>query len=423
MTYPLPTAALASLLLLLAPAHALAEDPLPGASVEPLLTLARENNPDYASMRFEAQAATERITPAGALMDPKFRVEWMDITQGGEQNPSLSPGNVGSVKYTWMQDLPWFGKRGLKREVAQLEAQASDGKARGSWAELEARLKTVQAQRDYLQRNRVLTEDILGLMRRLEQVAQARYAGGLAMQQDAIRAQVEQTGMRAELLALQAERSQMDAQLNALLARGVSEPLAVPDGPRALPAPERLDVAVLTERLRQRNPQLASEAARLQAAGKSKALTWLNRYPDVTVSLSPTQKQSGVSEWSVMLEFNIPLQQDSRRAQEREAQAMLSAAQARNEALGFQLQAELSQNLAALPAASRTEALVTGSLLPQAELGLQSALASYENGKLDFASLIDAERQLRQAQQSRIKARLDAQMRLAEIEKLIGEDL
>lgn len=402
---------------------ATAAEPLPGADLAGLVALARAANPEYTSMRLEADAAQERIGPAGALPDPKFRVEWMDITQGGEQNPSLLPGNVGSVKYTWMQDLPWFGKRGLKRDVARFEAQASDGKARGSWAELEARLKTVQAQRDYLQRNRLLTEDILGLMRRLEQVAQARYAGGLAMQQDVIRAQVEQTGMRAELLALQAERSQVDAQLNALLARGASEPLALPDGPRALPAPERLDLATLTERLRQRNPQLASEAARLQAAEKSKALTWLNRYPDFTLSLSPTQKQNAVSEWGLMLEFNIPLQQDSRRAQEREAQAMLSAAQARNEALGFQLQADLSQNLAALESARRTEALVTGSLLPQAELGLQSALASYENGKLDFASLIDAERQLRQAQQSRIKARLDAQMRLADIEKLIGEDL
>ncbi|MGB4359010.1 MAG: TolC family protein, partial [Rhodoferax sp.] len=81
MTYALPTAALATLLLLGAPARALAQESLPGASVEPLLTLAREHNPDYASMRFEAQAATERIAPAGALMDPKFSVEWMDITK------------------------------------------------------------------------------------------------------------------------------------------------------------------------------------------------------------------------------------------------------------------------------------------------------------------------------------------------------
>jgi len=60
---------------------------------------------------------------------------------------------------------------------------------------------------------------------------------------------------------------------------------------------------------------------------------------------------------------------------------------------------------------------------PQAQLTFSSALASYENGKLDFATLLDAQRQIRQAKQSQIKAQLEAQMRLAEIEKLLGEEL
>ena len=108
---------------------------------------------------------------------------------------------------------------------------------------------------------------------------------------------------------------------------------------------------------------------------------------------------------------------------EREAEAMLSAARSRKEAAANQVLAELAQNLAAIEAARRTEALATSSLLPQAQLTFSSALASYENGKLDFATLLDAQRQIRQARQSQIKAQLEAQMRLAEIEKLIGEDL
>lgn len=406
-----------------APFGALAAESVPGADLAGLIELARSANPEYASMRWEAQAAYERVIPAGALPDPKFRTEWMDITKGGEQNPTLLPKNVGSVKYTLMQDVPWFGKRDLKRGMAELEAQGAQGKVGATWAELSARIKTVQAQRDYLQRNQRLTQEILDLMTRLERVAQARYAGGLAMQQDVIRAQVEQTAMRTELVALQSERSQLDAQLNALLARGSFEPLAAPDGPRALPGATQLDPAQLAERLRQRSPQLASEAARVQAAQKNRELTWRNRYPDFTFSITPTQSQSAVTEWGLMVELNIPLQQDSRRAQEREAQAMLEAAQARTEALANQLQADLSQNLAGLEAARRTEALAAGSLLPQAELTFRSALASYETGKLDFATLLDAQRQVRQARQGQIKARLEGQMRLAEIEKLIGEDL
>jgi outer membrane protein TolC len=42
---------------------------------------------------------------------------------------------------------------------------------------------------------------------------------------------------------------------------------------------------------------------------------------------------------------------------------------------------------------------------------------------VDFATLLDAQRQIRQARQNRIKAQADAQMRLAEIERILGEDL
>ena len=423
MQYRLHAGVIAALLAMVASASALASEAVPGTSLEGLLSLAKESNPEYASMRFEAQAAAERVAPAGALPDPKFRTEWMDITKMGEQNPTLLPANVGSTRYTLMQDIPWFGKRDLKRGIAQFEAEGSQGKALGTWSELAARIKTAQAQRYYLRGNETLTREILDLMARLEQVAQSRYAGGLTAQQDVIRAQVEQTNMRSELVALESESLQVDARLNALLARPATAALAPPESLRPLPAQAQLDSAVLEQRVRRRNPQLFVEEARIQSAEKNRDLTYRNRYPDFTLGISPTQTQTSVKEWGVMLEVNIPLQQSSRRAMEREAEAMLSAARSRKEAAANQVLAELAQNLAAIEAARRTEALAMSSLLPQAQLTFSSALASYENGKLDFATLLDAQRQIRQAKQSQIKAQLEAQMRLAEIEKLLGEEL
>ncbi len=413
-------ASLASVLLSLGGAGATLADALPGATLEGLLSLARANNPDYASMRFEAQAAVERVAPAGALPDPRLRTELMDITRMGEQNPTLLPGKVGSTRYTLMQDLPWFGKRGLKQDIAQLEADASQRKAEGGWTELAARIKTVQAQRHYLRRNAQLTQEIIDLMQRLEKVAQLRYAGGLAAQQDVIRSQVEQTAMQSELLAIEGEARQADARLNALLARPGAAPLAAAETPPAPPAP--LARAALEERVRSRNPQLFAQDALLQAAGKSRDLAYSNRYPDFTLAIAPTQYQTAIKEWALMLEINIPLQQGARRAQEREAEAMLAAAQSRKEALANQLLSDLAENLAAMETARRSAALTESSLLPQAELGLRSALAAYENGKVDFATVLDAQRQIRLARQTRIKAQLEAQMRLAEIERLAGEE-
>jgi cobalt-zinc-cadmium efflux system outer membrane protein len=417
------SAALVTLLAWGNAAPALAQENLPGAQLEGLLAIAKANNPDYASMRQEAQAASERVVMAGALMDPKFRVEWMDITKGGSQSATLLPNDTGSTIYTFMQDLPWWGKRDLKRAIAAQEAQAVDGKAQGTWAELAAKVKTTHAQRYFLHNTRQLTQELLDLTNHLAQVTQVRYAGGLAMQQDAIRAQVEQTTIHTELVALESEAHQADARLNALLARPSGAPLAAPESLPMLPAAATLDADSLLERVRQRNPQIFSEDARIKAAELSRELSLKNRYPDFTLAITPTQMQSRITEWGLMLEMNIPLQQGTRRAQEREAQAMLEAAQSRRAAVSNQVASDLSENLAGLQSAQRTEQLLKTSLLPQAELTFQAALAGYENGKLDFATLLDAQRQIRQSRLGQLKAQVDAQMRLAEIEKLLGEEL
>ena len=400
-----------------------AQAPLPGADLPTLLAIARERNPEYASMRSEVLAATERVTPAGAFPDPRFRLELMDITKGGEQNPNLWPGNVGGTKYTLTQELPWFGKRDLKREIATFEAEGVQGKAQGTWAELAAKVKIAQAQRFYLQGNRRLTLEILDLMVRLEKIAQVRYASGLAAQQDVIRAQVEQSNMRSELVTQDAEARQVNARMNALLARPASAPLAEPTLPRPWPAPAQLDFAALEERVRSRNPLLFAEEARVRSAEKGRELAYKNRIPDFMVGIQPTQYQTSFKEWTLMLEVNIPLQQETRRAQERESEAMLAAARSRKEAMANQVLSDLSENLAGLEAARRIETLAMTSLQPQAELTFNSALASYEATKVDFATLLEAQRAIRQARQNLIKARFEGQVRLAEIEKLLGEEL
>ncbi len=402
---------------------ALAQEPPIGASVDGLINYAKTRNPEYAAMQAEAEASGERVTPAGALPDPKFRTELRDITRFGEQNATLSPSRVGSTRYLLMQDIPWFGKRDLKREIAELEADGAKGRALGTWADVAGRIKVNFAQLYYVHRNEQLTREILDLMTRLEKVAQVRYSGGLAAQQDVIRAQVEQTNMRNELIALETEQHHLHARLNALLARPNNAPLQVPAQLRKLPAPVTLDYATLEERVRTRNPQLFADESKIKAAEKSRDLTYKNRYPDLTLGGGPIQYQNAIKEWELMVELNIPLQQSSRRAQERESESMLNAARSRKEATTNQVSAELAEALAGIEAARRTENLLTNSLLPQAELTFKAALAGYETGKVDFATLLDAQRQIRQARQNQLKAQVDAQMRLAEIERLLGEDL
>lgn len=394
---------------------------LPGASVESLLAAAREGSPELRMVSLEAEAARERIQPAGALPDPVLRIELENLTRNGSQGATLDPRRVGDTKYTLMQPLPFWGKRDLKRELAASEAAQADGRRADTWAEIAARIKTLYAQYWLTSQAVRLTRENIELSRQLEQVAQARYAGGLAAQQDAIRAQVERSTMDAELIGMESELHHLMSFMNAMLARPANSALATPSSLRPLPA--KLDAAALSQRLQAANPQLAIEAARLDGAEKGRDLAYRNRYPDLTVGIAPMQVQNRVDAWSLMLEMNLPLQQGTRRSQERESERMLEAAAARREALGHRLHGELSAALSELEAARQTEQISRSRLLPQAELTFKSALAAYETGKVDFATLLDAQRQIRNARLALLRAQASQQMRLADIERLLGEDL
>ena len=222
---------------------------------------------------------------------------------------------------------------------------------------------------------------------------------------------------------LEGESAQASARMRALLGRPENVKLRPPEKLRLLPAAAQLDMVALEARLRANNPQLAADEARIAGAEQGRNLVERNRYPDLTLGISPTQTRNRVSEWELMFEINIPLQQGSRRAQEREAELNLEAARLRRQGNLNQSLAELSESLAGLDVARRLESLLTTGLLPQAELNLNAALAAYENGRADFAAVLDAHRQLRRARGELVKARGDQQIRLAEIEKMVGEDL
>lgn len=395
-----------------------------GADVQSLLEHARARSPELRAMQHEADAAAQRVLPAGALPDPMLRIELENFNNyGNSAGPNLLPWKVGDTKYTLLQSIPTWGKRALRRDVAQAEGRQASARTAGAWSELAAKIKTSYAQYYLAAGTERLTLEVVDLLSRLEQFAQARYAGGLVAQQDAIRAQLERTAMRSELIALDNEKQQLRVRLNALLARDASAPLAEPQALRPLPPVTALDAGALVQRARAGNPQLAAEEARLSGAQSSRELTRRNRYPDFAVGISPMQVGSRLTSWALMFEMNIPLQQETRRAQELEAENMVSASQARAQALANQLLGELGEHLAAIDAARRSTALIDSQLLPQSELSLRSALAAYENGKVDFATLLDAQRQIRKARQDRLKVQVEAQMRLAEIERILGDEL
>lgn len=396
----------------------------PGAEVGELLLMALERNPELASMRYEADAAEARSGSSSALPDPIFRIQLQDFTnKASTGTTTLVPSEVGSTYYRVMQPLPFWGKRGLKQDIAQAESSQAKGRSSTSWSELAAKIKTDFAQYYFVSHSLKLTQEMLDLTLNLERIAKSRYSTGLAPQQDVIRAQVEQTGLRRDLLMLETERHHNMTRLNASLQREPNAALAAPQHLRKLPLPVKLEFASLIEKLRQQNPQLSTLQSQLEAADKNRELIYKNRLPDFTIGVGATQMGNEIKMWELMLEFNIPLQQGARRGQEREAESMRAAVQSRKESATSKLQSELFEYTVALDTARRVEAINTSSLLPQAEATLQAAYVGYQNGKVDFATLLDAQRQILKAKLDVLNAQVQAQSNLAQIEKLLGEDL
>ncbi|MDD5295397.1 MAG: TolC family protein [Rhodocyclaceae bacterium] len=400
-----------------------AAEAIPGASVDSLLVLAKARNPDLAVARLEAEAAAERVQPAGALPDPVLRVELENLTNGGNTGLNLSPSRVGDTKYSFIQSLPFPGKRDLRRDVAGAEADQASRRADEAWLDLSGRIKSAYADWWLNGRNSALNRELLELIGNIEKVAQVRYAAGLAPQQDAIRAQVERTGLLTDGLMLEHERHTLSALINGLLARPANAPLEAGKLLRPLPPGARTTPEALGARLTVANPGLAAEESRIAGARAGRDLAYRERYPDFAMGVVPMQMGNSVSSWSVMLEVNLPLQQESRRSRERESERMLAAAEAKKAGLANRLRSELENAQAALDVGRETEMLISGSLLPQAELGFKAALAGYEAGKLDFATLLDAQRQVKLARQGLYKAQAGQRARLADIERLIGEEL
>jgi outer membrane protein TolC len=420
-----PASIVFALLLLATTApHAAEPEQVIGGHVESLLEFARSRHPEFAALRAEAAAAAARVEPAGALPDPVLRTELRNVTNAGsDAGPSVLPSRVGSTRYSVSQTLPWFGKRDLRREVAGAGADEAQARARAGWLDLATRIKLTYAQHHVHLLSIRYAQENLDLMRHVGEVARVRYASGLGSQQDALRAQGEITTMQADLVMLEGESAQASARMRALLGRPDNVRLHPPEHLRTLPPPAKLDFAALEEKLRSNNPQLVADDARIAGAEKGRDLVQRNRYPDVNVGLAPIQIGNRVAEWELMFEINIPLQRDSRREQEREADLMLEAARLRRQGNLNQSLADLSESLAGLEVAQRLESLVATGLLPQAELSLNASLAGYENGRSEFAAVLDAHRQLRKARLDVVKARADQQMRLAEIEKMVGEEL
>jgi outer membrane protein TolC len=393
--------------------------------LEDYLAAAERANPGVRAAYHRWQAALARAPQARGLPDPQLNYAYFPReveTRVGPQEHRLGLS----------QTIPWPGKLVLGGQAAEAAARAERHRYRKARLALAREVKHAYYEYWYLARAVEVSEENLGLARRLEGVARARYRAAAAGHPDVIRAQVEVGRLEDRLTSLRALRGPVAAGLNALLDREVDAPLAWPErGPEVASLAESDDE--IERKLRESSPDLAALAAEVQRADKAVRRARQSWVPDVKLGVDwmvtgepdgpmPTEDR-GRDAVAVGVGISLPLWFGKHRAAAREARSSLAAARLARRDRENLLLARLRRTAYEVRDAERKVALYGETLIPKAEQALGAAETAFRAGKAGFGDLVDAQRVLLEFRLTRERELARHAQRIAELETLTGREL
>jgi outer membrane protein TolC len=331
----------------------------PDPALDALVHAAVAKTPELAQARAAVDAAKRRIEPARALPDPMLSL----LSRDGLM---LS------------QTLPWPGKRALAGKAAVSEAAEIEAGVGRAERTIEARIRNAWYDLALARATDDVIEQRRETAKQIEQTTRDRYAAGLAVQQDVLRAQVELARVDEMKAAQRAVIDARTAELNRLTGNATIGKASLPDV-ALLPPRDEVIAAVIAG-----SPEAAavrqgieSERLRVDAAKK-------NFLPDFVVSGGGPMWQAGVG-------ITLPLwQAKKQRNQLAEAEARVAGRSAEAEIVARELDVRTCERIAELQAANDVAVLYRDKIVPLDELSLESALASYRAGKVPFVTVLDA---------------------------------
>lgn len=378
-------------------------------------------SPRLAAADALVRAADERIAPARRPPDPQL--------QFGLMNRSL-PGlglsdPLGMTQVQLMQMIPFPGKLALAGQVARARAEAQRARSADVRWDTRARVAMEYYEIWQLDRSLGVARETLRLLRGLGETARTMYGVGEGRQADVLRAQVTIARMEDEILRMEVERLSAAARLNALLDRPMGAPidsLALPVFPEVLPP---LDTLIAEAEARR--PMVAAGEAEVRAADAGVRLARREIWPDLQVGAQYGQRpmDGGTDRMvSLMLGVSLPIFAGSRQLpMRREAEAMRLMAAADLASMRADTRGRVVELHAAVERSRRLGALYRGTILPQSEAAVASALSAYRVGGIDLMALLDSRMTVNQYRQD--LNRLDAEegRALAELEMMVGREL
>ncbi len=349
-----------------------------------LVAEALAQSPDLQGAQEAALAAEARPDQARALPDPMVSVLY---TNDG-WSPSLGERDMTTLAFMASQELPWAGKRRVRGEIGVREAQLAAQQQERARLSLVAAVKRAYYALLLAREQLALLREQAEVWRETEGVARARYAVGQGAQQDVLRVQVELTRVGQVQAEQEAEAAVRLAELNRLLARPAEAPLETPA--RLSARPEARSLAELVEWTASISPELRAAEAVLEGGRLAVDLARLDFKPDFTVEAGYMYRGDLGPMWQAGVGVNLPIQRRKRHAAVSEAQARLLAEERRLEAVKLQLRYRTQERVAQIQATERIATLYRDGIIPQGQMSVEAAIASYQAGKVPFVAVLEA---------------------------------
>jgi len=179
-------------------------------------------------------------------------------------------------------------------------------------------------------------------------------------------------------------------------------------------------------------PLLKSLSSLIEKGRAGQKLAQKEFYPDFNISLEYMQKEAvstpmttdpGYDMFSVGVTFNLPFQQERRRAMITESTSETSMAMEELNGLKNNISYTISDTMAQLERRKSLVELYKGGIIPQAEQSLESAVISYRVNKVDFLTLLDGRISLFNYERELYMSQAEYMMGLAKLEAVVGVDV
>lgn len=397
-------------------------------SVEPLsslITTAVANNPELKSSESRWQMFASKAKQASALEDPMFMLKLQNLL--AREPFSLGGKDPQTAKVVGIsQQIPFWGKRAIRQEIANLDAQSYRWQVEERKLELTRMVKETYYQIWNVDKSLEVIDKNLKIIADFITIAESRYSVGQGVQQDIYKAGLEKSKMLDMQITLRQQRKTLEANLNYLLYRpGTTAVGAVADF--NLPQPS-LSADELNKTALEKRPQIKSLTTLTNKGVANHLLAQKEFYPDFNLSFEYMFRQAamgdpGYNMFTLGATFNLPFQQERRHAMVAESASETSMATEELNSLKNTISYTINDTLAQLERRRNLIELYKGGIIPQAEQSLESAVISYRVGKVDFLTLLDGQTTLFNYERELYMSQAEYMMGLAKLEAVVGVSL